>query len=44
MSEDYPMITELAKEWVESAKLKDPRKLKIEDVYEMLMEDLRSKK
>ncbi|WP_442599967.1 hypothetical protein [Neobacillus sp. D3-1R] len=40
MSEDYPTIIELAKEWVETAKLINPHHLKIEDVYEMLIKDL----
>lgn len=44
MSEDYPLIVELAKEWVESDKLKNPQKLKIEDVYGMLIRDLQKVK
>jgi tRNA(adenine34) deaminase len=40
MSEDYPQIIEMAKEWLESAKLKDSRNLKVEDVYEMFLLDL----
>jgi tRNA(adenine34) deaminase len=39
MAEDYPEAVSLAKEWVTLGKLKDFQKLKIEDVYNMMMEE-----
>lgn len=41
MSEDYPGIIKMAEEWVDAAKLKEERKLKIEDVYDMFIKDLK---
>ncbi|MDZ5472366.1 nucleoside deaminase [Bacillus sp. 31A1R] len=40
MSEDYPLIMKIAKEWVELDKLNHSLNLKIEDVYEWLITDL----
>jgi tRNA(adenine34) deaminase len=39
MAEDYPEVVALAKEWVKLGKLKDYQLLKIEDVYNMMMEE-----
>ncbi len=40
MSGDYPLIIEIAKDWVKRGKLQNPGQLKIEDVYNMLIEEL----
>jgi tRNA(adenine34) deaminase len=39
MAEDYPEAVALAKQWVKLGKLKDYQLLKIEDVYNMMMEE-----
>ncbi|MFD1737806.1 NUDIX domain-containing protein [Bacillus salitolerans] len=40
MAEEYPRAIQLAKQWVEEKKLKDPHHYTIEHVYEMMREDL----
>jgi tRNA(adenine34) deaminase len=40
MAKDYPEAVALAKEWVKLGKLKDYQQMKIEEVYDMLMEEL----
>jgi tRNA(adenine34) deaminase len=40
MAKDYPEAVTLAKEWVKLGKLKDYQQMKIEEVYDMLMEEL----
>jgi tRNA(adenine34) deaminase len=40
MAEDYPEAVALAKEWAKHGKLNDFRQLKIEDVYNMMVEEI----